>query len=610
MDFGQRLNNIFNVLGCSNAEIARLSIIDSSIISRFRTGSRTPRANSKQFLKLCEGLAAFSEKKGLWEQLKGECGLTDTGSKADEISQYLLPTVKNKASGSDNSFSDKLNALMKMTDITNIRLSKALQIDNSLISRFRNGFRTPHKNSSTINELCDFFYKRALSCGYEARLASLLDVPVSKVLKGDEDFLSYFADWLTDSIDGKTINLIDNLLEKAAGKIKTDKIFDFPADNYEKGALKDTASEYKGIEGFKRAFNRFFGTALDNKQPGNIKLYTNVNIEKMIENEAYTDRLRELIRQAALKGSQITYFNDTDMSTEELCANIESWLPLYMTGQVSSYYGRGPVEGRFLNVLLTAPGSSALELSIVKGTEEEGRLKYYTKEEDISYCEGQLQALFQQARPMVQVFDNRSHDKYYYRLGEAADRLGETHKILLSLSIATMPRQLLSKMLTRSGILSSKKEQILYLHDIRTRQFYRELQNGGITEYLVLPEDEALFSGKVKMNMAEMVIDLPVAYTSEEYSEHISSVLTLLKENDNYNIAVLSENLYNNIQILHKEEAGTMLVRSADPTAALWLEQPSINSAFKTYIELLERKSKIPAGNKPAVLNELRKYLI
>jgi hypothetical protein len=211
---------------------------------------------------------------------------------------------------------------------------------------------------------------------------------------------------------------------------------------------------------------------------------------------------------------------------------------------------------------------------------------------------------------MVQVFDNRSHDKYYYRLGEAADRPGETHKILLSLSIATMPRQLFSKMLTRSGILSSKKEQILYLHDIRTRQFYRELQNGGITEYLVLPEDEALFSGKVKMNMAEMVIDLPVAYTSEEYSEHISSVLTLLNENDNYNIAVLSENLYNNIQILHKEAAGTMLVRSADPTAALWLEQPSINSAFKTYIELLERKSKIPAGNKPAVLNELRKYLI
>ena len=166
---------------------------------------------------------------------------------------------------------------MKMTDITNIRLSKALQIDNSLISRFRNGFRTPHKNSSTINELCDFFYKRALSCGYEARLASLLDVPVSKVLKGDEDFLSYFADWLTDSIDGKTINLIDNLLEKAAGKIKTDKIFDFPADNYEKGALKGYC-RYKVL----RVLKEHLTGSLVRRLIISSRAYkhTNVNIEK------------------------------------------------------------------------------------------------------------------------------------------------------------------------------------------------------------------------------------------------------------------------------------------------------------------------------------------
>jgi transcriptional regulator with XRE-family HTH domain len=610
MDFGQRLNSIFAVLNCSNAEIARLSSIDSSIISRFRTGTRVPRSNSTQFIKLCEGLADFAEKNNLWLQLKGELDISGESSKQEEICQYLLPSA-NRRPGPEgkSSFADKLNMLMKITDITNIRLAKALNIDNSLISRFRNGFRTPSKTGSIINELCEFIYKRALSCGCEAKLAGLLDVPLARVLSGGEDFLAFFADWLMDSIDNKTINLIDTLLDKIAAAMKAGGKFVFPLNDSEKAALAATVKEYRGQEGLRTALIKFFGSVLDAGQPGSIRLYTNTKIENLIDEQNYNDRLREIIKQTLTKGSQLSCFNDTDMSIEELCEDLEKSLPLYMTGQFSSYYGRGAAEGRFTNFILTAAESSAVTANIVRGTEATGKYGYFSSEEELAYYDSQLQALMQQARPLAQVFNDKSIDRYYYRLGEAADRPGETHKILLSLSIGTMPKPLFTKMLTRSGILPSKKEKILYLHDIRTRQFYRELQNGGVTEYLVLPEDDMLFSGKVKMNMAEMLIDLPIAYTSDDYSEHVGAIVKLLRENENYNIVVLQENLYSNLQILFKDNAGTMLVRSEEPTAALCLEHPLMNSAFKTYINLIERKSIISAGNKPSVLNELKKYL-
>src|SRR5574344_436102 len=90
LNFTDRIKSIFPVLGCSNAEIARVSKIDPSLISRFRTGSRQPRATSEQFKRFCKGIVSYAHKNQLMEKLQMECQLSDIENPEDEINAFLI----------------------------------------------------------------------------------------------------------------------------------------------------------------------------------------------------------------------------------------------------------------------------------------------------------------------------------------------------------------------------------------------------------------------------------------------------------------------------------------------------------------------------------------
>ena len=57
MSFGNKLNNYIDMIGCSAKELSEASGISTSVISRYRSGERIPKYNSKQFNQLIDGLS-------------------------------------------------------------------------------------------------------------------------------------------------------------------------------------------------------------------------------------------------------------------------------------------------------------------------------------------------------------------------------------------------------------------------------------------------------------------------------------------------------------------------------------------------------------------------
>jgi hypothetical protein len=58
-------------------------------------------------------------------------------------------------------FNEKINLLIKMTNTTNASLATALEIDPSLISRWRTGVRQPNLSSTYIEKISDYFASTA-----------------------------------------------------------------------------------------------------------------------------------------------------------------------------------------------------------------------------------------------------------------------------------------------------------------------------------------------------------------------------------------------------------------------------------------------------------------
>jgi hypothetical protein len=615
MSFNLRLNSLFSVLGCSNADIARLCSVDSSLISRFRTGVRTPRRNTSQFEKLCGGIATYAEKMGINESIKESFGLPGLSSLKNEIGEYLLPS-ENRAKSKDNivPFSEKLNALMIITKTANKRLAAALKVDSSLISRFRSGSRLPAKDGRLIEELCSHIYKNAVALGCEDKLAELMGVNVSRVRK--VGFPAYLSGWLMGDAGIYNADIIDSFLEKLSEYKQ-----DFsgppisPADLI-KEAHNDKNTEFSGDEGLRQAVMRLLADALSNAENGDytLKLYSNFSLNALYEKPEYFAKLRAAIKEFIKKGGQIAYINDISMSLDEIISDIIKWLPLYMRGCASSYYYHNQSGSRFSNILCAA-GRTAVCGSFAAGTGGMAGYSYYSAETDVSYFHSQFASLLISAKPLVQIYTDRNTDRYFSRLGEMADRDGKTLRLLPSLSLCTMPRQLLNKILERSGILGSKTDRILYLHDVRVRQFKRELARGGVIEYTALPDKEALLSGRARINMAEMCIDLPLPYSDGEFSEHIAAIIRIMEENENYSVYNLKDNPYNNIQVIFKEKTGAVIIRDEEPTLALWLEHEAACGAFKAYFETAHTRCAAGCEKKPAaasrasLISELKKYI-
>ena len=59
-------------------------------------------------------------------------------------------------------FNEKLNVLLNTFDITNYQLAEWLQVDVSLISRWRTGNRLPSDKSTHLEDLADYIIKSAV----------------------------------------------------------------------------------------------------------------------------------------------------------------------------------------------------------------------------------------------------------------------------------------------------------------------------------------------------------------------------------------------------------------------------------------------------------------
>ena len=126
MNFKEILNKYLEELNCSSKKLSNESGLSESVISRYRSGERTPIKDSEQMNKLITSLFNIAQK--------------------NEQNEYTIDKITNdfnNAFPSDNfdyiAFSKGLNALITSLNINTNEMSKYILFDASHISRIRNG---------------------------------------------------------------------------------------------------------------------------------------------------------------------------------------------------------------------------------------------------------------------------------------------------------------------------------------------------------------------------------------------------------------------------------------------------------------------------------------
>ncbi len=581
--FGEKVNRLFALLEITAADCARIAHCDKSHISRMASGARVPKNGGAAAWRLVEGIYLWAEKKERVDALCRAIGCENKSSAAGIRAQLMVwlydgeePAAgrmkRPKEKAPYRAFGERLGAVMELAGVSNIRLSRALSIDPSYISRFCSGLRSPKANPKLMNDICVFLLGRLDEQGKLDRLSGLIGMS-AEALSDREQALESLYVWLyhTEKTDSKPFveGLIDQI-ESFSGDIKAPPLsFEEAADSE---ILAEEAQTYYGAAGLQRAVLRFLGNVVL-RWERELLLYSDQSMEWMVSDPAFRAKWATLMALCVTGGVKITIIHNVNRNLPEMADAIKSWLPLYPSGMIQPYYCRSRVGERFSATRFICPGYACISGCNVIGAENKtGMYRFDTDPRQLEAHEAAFRALLDRSGQLAQVHST-----------EETGRLGDPDVNALSvlcstLSLASMPEDTLLSALGRAGADDALKERIRRIQIQQLAVLERDAKTGYLHEYVPLSSDDALFGGAVPMDIP----GLALAYTPEEYAAHIRNILSLSDRLMGYRVIPLPEPLFADIKVIISDRA-VAITRLKPPYFTVQFEHPDLCRAFAAY---------------------------
>lgn len=578
--FSERLNTVLRAVSASGADIAVYMGCDRSNVNRFIKGQRTPKPGGKSAAKLIDAIRSFADTHGRTEELCALIGCEEQTT-AEEIKERLSlwlfedatrnqHTHSNAPTALYREFGQRLSTMMKLTGLSNSRLSQLLSIDASYISRFRNGSRYPRSNTKIKSGICTVLLERISEQGKLDELAALTGVSANALSDKDSAYNELFR-WLYG-----TDKQVTFALEKLVNQIGT-----FSADIKAPVMSVDDALDdsgdlspvYFGIEGLRKAVVRFLSDIVT-ERPKEIFLYSDQSMDWMTGEPAYAVRWATLMAACIRGGTKITIIHNISRDLGEMTDAINSWLPLYPSGMIRSYYCKRRQDERFSTTLFLCPDRACISGSNIMGAENEhGLYRYDTQPEILSAHRKSYYDLLSESEELVKAFYTLDCEKLSIRSESEVSIVSD------KLSLATMPESVLNSLLDRHQVHEEKRALLLRMWT-KQRAFYQEcIRKEGLRECI----PTAAFSTHGQAPTA----DLPgfdLSYTKEEYDEHLRAILSLSESHVGYRFHPIARPIFDNIRIRASKEE-VVVSRMTEPFITITFEHPLMCDAFVSYAD-------------------------
>lgn len=593
----ERIALIFRVLGCSSSDVARFAGCSPSYISLLRSGKRALNPESPSTKLLSRGIFKFAESYSLLDKLAMICQANDvseatlTSIIASWIFQegeiaYLQTTPwpeQSRRRKSASLFGDRLNSTMNVLNLSNANLAKHIHVDDSHISRFRNGLRSPLSNPTLKQTLAEFLFCRAAEKGKLPMMSELMNVN-PETLAGNAG-LDVFCNWLFSEKGETEASAVGNLLRSigafsAGTSMKLEDPYAIPTE----ALLEKQESVYWGSDGLQKAVIRFLLES--GKKASELCLYSDENMKWLTSNPEYLRKWAALMSICIRNGASIKIIHNIDRNASEMLEAINNWLPLYMTGRIESHAYPKRGDMRFSHTLFLCTGTAAVSGFHVRGAEDNGYYEYISDSRMRLALEREYNALWSRSEPLIRIFSSNERLRIFDQ-NHHKENQRELTSLLSSPSVETMPEGLMKEMLNRNSIPPLVQARIIDWAEKRKQRFNATLKSGRVWEFLPAATQDELIAGKVKLNLSSMLLDIDIPYTPDDYARHQQSVGNLLKSHPAYQVTPLHRTPFPEVQIIRQDEC-VMIMRHGSPQVAFVIMNPMMIRAFDEFFQTVK----------------------
>lgn len=562
MSFKDILNEYLEKINCSSKELSNVSNISEPVISRYRSGERTPKENSKQIEKLIDTIYELANNKNIKIDKK-------------EIEEKLNKSITKENNFDYDSFSKNFNELINILKININDISKFIAFDSSHISRIRYGKARPSDPIAFSKKVCEYIGYKYTDNDSKKKLCIILNCEEKEVFDELYKFLTNNSKNSKNYINDFLNNLDDFNLNDFIKAIKFDKL-KVPTIPF----YKTKSKHYYGIEGMKKGEIDFFKNTIFSKENNDIFMCSDMPMEDMAEDINFGKKWMFMIAMSLKKGLHLNIIHNLDRPFNEMMLGLESWIPIYMTGQVSPYYLKD-VKNNIYNHLNYVSGACALEGECIKGFHNKGKYYLTTNNKEISYYKEKSNLLLKKANSLMDIYTIDNKNSYNIFLNNDYKTHSDRKRYLSSLPLFTMSNSLLKKILKRNNLNDNEIKEIIEYKKNEEKIITELLNDNIITDNIYIEKEEDFINNEIYLSLENLFTDKKIKYNYDEYLEHLEELKKF--KNKNYKVVYMDNKTFKNITITILEKNFVLISKNANPVVHFVIRHPKLIDAINNF---------------------------
>ena len=574
MNFKEVLNEYLKELNCSSKKLSNESGLSESVISRYRSGERTPLKNSEQLNKLTKALFNIAK---------------DSGKNKYTFDKIVSDF--NSTLASDNfdytTFSNNLNTLITSLNINIHEMSKYIVFDASHISRIRYGKAKPSNPVEFSNKICSYILNRYKNPDDINNLMMIIGCKKSDL--SNEKIYSTLFNWLTSEIV-PVKNQISDFLHHLDSFNLDDYIKVIKFDELKVPSIpfyKTKTKHYYGIEEMKQGELNFFKGTVLSKSKEDIFMCSDMPMEDMAKDIDFGKKWMFAIAMCLKKGHHLNIIHNLDRPFNEMMLGLESWIPIYMTGQISPYY-LSNLKNNIYNHLNYVSAAAALSGECINGFHNKGMYYLTTNKNEIEYYKEKSDLLLKKAKPLMEIYRESNIKEYHLFLKKDENIECDRTRYISSLPLFTINDKLLIKILKRNKLTKEEINKIIKYKNNEFKHMNSILKKNKVFDYIYVIKEDEFISDTPSLLLNNLFIDKIINYTYKEYTEHLKLTNEYAKNNKNYNILTEKDKTFKNITITILKNNHVIISKNSNPTIHFVIRHPKLVAAIESFNPLVK----------------------
>lgn len=573
MKFCEKLNEYLALLDCTAKDISDISGISPATISRYKSGERVPESDSEAFSGLCRAVAGIAEKQEspdiTYEKVKSE---------------FLA--CEDVVFGDKELLRQNFNALITAMDININRLCRYANYDASTVFRIRNGTRKPADIKHFAESVAAFTAKEKQSPAELMALAELIGCKTEEIAETGARS-ERLRDWLLagkpskdkpDNIENFLNKLDEFDLNEYIKAIKFNEL-KVPSVPFQMPASKT----YFGLKEMMESELDFLKATVLSKSTEPVTMYSDMPMEEMAKDAEFPKKWMFGMAMLLKKGLRLNQIHNLDRSFEDMMLGLESWIPMYMTGQISPYYFKNIQNNVFLHFLKVS-GAAALSGEAVAGHHSGGKYYLTNSKKELVYYTARANDLLSNAYPLMDIYrSERENELNAFLLADSA-KLGKRRSILSTLPLYTASDALLKQIMDNNGVPESEQADILKYAAAKRGRIENALTNGIVEDDISEIDDAEFALRPPTLEISGAFCERDIKYSPSEYREHLKQTEEFAAAHSSYILKKSPVHAFRNLQIFIREDQWVMISKGKAPAIHFVIRHPKLRAAIESFI--------------------------